>query len=118
MDLTSHSLHGITFPLTLRIQTLTKIVRRDFFPDVPKLEAQLEFIEASEANDYERLRAISERFPTTQRTPQPAGGCGLDPSHTHSHAYSLIHTHTLICPLIYSFQSPYEKGQVLLARTS
>lgn len=51
---------------------LTTIVRRDFFPDVPKLEAQLEFIEASETNDYERLRAISERFPTVQRTPQPA----------------------------------------------
>ena len=55
------------------LQALTSIIRRDFFPDVPKLEAQLDFIEASETNDYERLRAISERFPTTQRTPQPAG---------------------------------------------
>ena len=72
---------------TLTVQTLTKIVRRDFFPDVPKLEAQLEFIEASEANDYVRLRAISERFPTTQRTPQPAGGCGLRrPLSYHTHA--------------------------------
>lgn len=55
------------------LQALTTIVRRDFFPDVPKLEAQLEFIEATETNDYERLRAISERFPTSLNTPQPAG---------------------------------------------
>ena len=44
-------------------------MRRDFFPDIAKLEAQLEFIEASESNDFERLRAISERFPTVIRTP-------------------------------------------------
>lgn len=62
---------GVCLPL----QALTTIVRRDFFPDVPKLQAQLEFIEASETNDYERLRAISERFPTSQYTPQPAGEC-------------------------------------------
>lgn len=52
-------------------QALTKIVRRDFFPDIAKMEAQLEFIEATETNDYERLRAISERFPTSLRTPNP-----------------------------------------------
>ena len=52
---------------------MTKIVRRDFFPDIAKLEAQLEFIEASETNDYERLRAISERFPSTIRTPNTTG---------------------------------------------
>ena len=40
---------------------------------MPKLEAQLEFIKASETNDYERLRAISERFTTTHQTPQPTG---------------------------------------------
>ena len=60
-------------------QALTKIVRRDFFPDIAKLEAQLEFIEASETNDYERLRAISERFPTAIRTPNPNGECHRQP---------------------------------------
>ena len=50
-------------------QALTTIIRRDFFPDVAKLEAQLEFIEASESNDYDKLREISERFATTTHTP-------------------------------------------------
>ena len=54
-------------------QALTTIIQRDFFPDVPKLEAQLEFIEASERNDYDKLRQISERFATTSHTP---GGPG------------------------------------------
>ena len=56
----------ILYPL---IQALTTIIRRDFFPDVAKLEAQLEFIEASESNDYNKLREISERFATTSHTP-------------------------------------------------
>lgn len=51
------------------MQALTTIIRRDFFPDVPKLEAQLEFIAASENNDYDKLREISERFATTTHTP-------------------------------------------------
>ena len=51
------------------IQALTTIIRRDFFPDVPKLEAQLEFIEASESNDFDKLREISERFSTSTCTP-------------------------------------------------
>lgn len=53
------------------LQSLKTIIRRDFFPDVPKLEAQLEFIEASESNDYDKLREISERFSTTTHTPAP-----------------------------------------------
>lgn len=53
-------------------QALTEIIQRDFFPDIPKLEAQLEFIEASQNNDQEKLREISERFAnTTTHTPAP-----------------------------------------------
>lgn len=37
-----------------------------------KLEAQLEFIEASESNDYDKLREISERFATATHTPAAA----------------------------------------------
>ncbi len=59
--------------LDFLLQALSKIVRRDFFPDISKLEAQLEFIEATESNDYEKLRLISERFATTNRTPVPGG---------------------------------------------
>ena len=74
------------------LQALTTIVRRDFFPDIPKLEAQLEFIEASEANDYERLRAISERFPTTIHTPQPTSEWVMG---IHTFYKRLIHSNNL-----------------------
>ncbi len=44
---------------------MKKIIRRDYFPDVQKLEAQLAFIEASECNDSVKLREISERYATS-----------------------------------------------------
>ena len=44
---------------------MNKIIRRDYFPDVHKLEAQLEFIEATESNDPVKLREISERYATS-----------------------------------------------------
>ena len=50
-------------------QALSHIIQRDFFPDIPKLQAQMEFIEATETNDFDRLRQISERFSTSTRTP-------------------------------------------------
>ena len=50
---------------------MTAIIRRDFFPSTAKLEAQLEYLEASETNDSDRLREISERFATTSHTPVP-----------------------------------------------
>ncbi len=43
---------------------MKKIIRRDYFPDVQKLEAQLAYIEATESNDPVKLREISERYAT------------------------------------------------------
>ncbi len=51
---------------------MTTIIRRDFFPGTAKLEAQLEYLEASETNDCDRLREISERYATTTHTPAPS----------------------------------------------
>ena len=45
---------------------MAKIIRRDFFPDLPKLEAQLEYIEATDSDDPVKLREISERFASGQ----------------------------------------------------
>lgn len=53
---------------------MSKIIRRDFFPDVPKLKAQLAYIEATETNDVERLKEISERFAAENVTPALAPG--------------------------------------------
>ncbi|XP_059139031.1 splicing factor ESS-2 homolog [Physella acuta] len=43
-------------------QGISKIIERDFFPDLPKLEAQAEYYEALEKNDLVKLREIQMRF--------------------------------------------------------
>lgn len=53
------------------ISGLEEIIQRDFFPDLPKLRAQLEYLTALESNDIERMREISFRYrtPSSSRTP-------------------------------------------------
>lgn len=55
---------------------MRKIIRRDYFPDIEKHEAQLAYIEATESNDPVKLREISERY-ATDLVQTPSGGCGL-----------------------------------------
>ncbi|CAL1569432.1 unnamed protein product [Knipowitschia caucasica] len=56
------------------IENLEKIIQRDFFPDVTKLQAQREYLEAEENGDLERMRQISIRYGSslTKATPQSA----------------------------------------------
>ncbi|XP_060539753.1 splicing factor ESS-2 homolog [Pantherophis guttatus] len=44
------------------IQSLEKIIQRDFFPDVEKLRAQKEYLEAEESGDLEKMRQIAIKF--------------------------------------------------------
>ncbi|XP_041826658.1 splicing factor ESS-2 homolog isoform X1 [Melanotaenia boesemani] len=44
------------------IESLEKIIQRDFFPDVTKLQAQKDYLEAEENGDLERMREISIRY--------------------------------------------------------
>lgn len=58
------------------IENLEKIIQRDFFPDVTKLQAQKDYLEAEENGDLERMRAISIQYgstlaKSTPRTPAP-----------------------------------------------
>ncbi|XP_029831338.2 splicing factor ESS-2 homolog [Ixodes scapularis] len=39
-----------------------KIIERDFFPDVPKLRAQNEYLDALEANNITKLRELQEKY--------------------------------------------------------
>ena len=48
---------------------MSKIIRRDFFPDIDKMEMQLEYFKASEEGDYMKMRDLSARLATTTRTP-------------------------------------------------
>ncbi|MBN3283547.1 ESS2 factor, partial [Polyodon spathula] len=43
-------------------QSLEKIIQRDFFPDVEKLQAQRGYLEAEETGDLERMREIAIKF--------------------------------------------------------
>uniref|UniRef100_A0A1A8QR91 DiGeorge syndrome critical region gene 14 n=1 Tax=Nothobranchius pienaari TaxID=704102 RepID=A0A1A8QR91_9TELE len=54
------------------IQSLEKIIQRDFFPDVTKLQAQKDYLEAEENGDLERMRDISIRYGSslTKSTPR------------------------------------------------
>lgn len=42
-------------------QNLEDIIERDFYPDMPELKAQTEYIEAVEKNDLIKLREIQMR---------------------------------------------------------
>ncbi|AWP15242.1 putative protein DGCR14 [Scophthalmus maximus] len=44
------------------IESLEKIIQRDFFPDVTKLQAQKDYLEAEETGDLGRMREISIRY--------------------------------------------------------
>ncbi|XP_040914436.1 splicing factor ESS-2 homolog [Toxotes jaculatrix] len=54
------------------IENLEKIIQRDFFPDVTKLQAQKDYLEAEETGDLERMREISIRYGSslTKSTPR------------------------------------------------
>ncbi|EPY80501.1 protein DGCR14-like protein [Camelus ferus] len=41
---------------------LQTVIQRDFFPDVEKLQAQKEYLEAEESGDLERMRQIAIKF--------------------------------------------------------
>nr|XP_031299069.1 splicing factor ESS-2 homolog isoform X1 [Camelus dromedarius] len=44
------------------IEGLQTVIQRDFFPDVEKLQAQKEYLEAEESGDLERMRQIAIKF--------------------------------------------------------
>uniref|UniRef100_A0A914WGX0 Protein DGCR14 n=1 Tax=Plectus sambesii TaxID=2011161 RepID=A0A914WGX0_9BILA len=49
------------------VEKLTTIIQRDYFPDVPKLKAQLEYIKAVDRNDVAKIRELQLRY-STKRT--------------------------------------------------
>ncbi|XP_067024530.1 splicing factor ESS-2 homolog [Acropora muricata] len=57
------------------VQSLNKIIQRDFFPELPKLRAQHEYLDAVEHNDLEKLREISARYQVS-RTPSGSSRLG------------------------------------------
>ncbi|CAJ0942311.1 unnamed protein product, partial [Mesorhabditis belari] len=59
------------------VEGLEKIIVKDFFPELPKLKAQSEYIEAMSRNDVAKMRELQLRFSTSRRTDRrtsPIGG--------------------------------------------
>ena len=76
------------------VESLTKIITRDFFPDLPKLRQQVEVMDAIESNDLERLRELQARFSqqrSAERSMQRASSvrsAGATPFDTPASAYA------------------------------
>lgn len=49
------------------VEDLEKIIQRDFFPDLPKLKAQKEYLEAKQKNDLVKMRELALKFATTEQ---------------------------------------------------
>lgn len=58
-------------------QNLEKIIQRDFFPDITKLQAQMDYIDAEENGDLERMREISIQYGSSleKSTPRSSAPC-------------------------------------------
>lgn len=44
------------------IEEISKIIQRDFFPDLEKLKAQNEYLDAMEHKDYARMESIRAKY--------------------------------------------------------
>ncbi|XP_053617189.1 splicing factor ESS-2 homolog [Plodia interpunctella] len=53
------------------VEGIAKIIQRDFFPDLEKLNAQNEYLEASENKDYARLREITRKYSGNRPPTEP-----------------------------------------------
>lgn len=47
------------------VETLSKIIQRDYFPDLDKLKVQNEYLDALANNDYVKLRQIYKKYQST-----------------------------------------------------
>lgn len=58
------------------VEKMGEIIQRDFFPDLEKLKAQNEYMDAIENNDTKRMRELYEKYslirPATERLASPA----------------------------------------------
>ena len=55
--------------MVCNLQTIQHIIRRDFFPNVPKLKAKLELLKSSEGSSTVDLNEVSARYASEHPTP-------------------------------------------------
>lgn len=52
-------------------QSIAKIIQRDFFPDIEKLHAQNEFLEATENKNLTKLMEIARKYSGSRPPTEP-----------------------------------------------
>jgi len=57
------------------VQNLEKIITKDFYPDLPKLEAQAEYLDAVERKDTQKMWELQQKFSRKRSTLQTPGVC-------------------------------------------
>ncbi|XP_068623670.1 splicing factor ESS-2 homolog isoform X2 [Battus philenor] len=53
------------------VEGIAKIIQRDFFPDLEKLKAQNDYLEATENKDYARLQEITRKYSGSRPPTEP-----------------------------------------------
>ena len=61
--------------VTYITQTIQQIIRRDFFPHVPKLKAKLDLLRSSEGSSTVDLNEVSARYASDHPTPLSSERC-------------------------------------------
>lgn len=56
-------------------QNLEKIITKDFYPDLPKLEAQAEYLDAVERKDTQKMWELQQKFSRKRNALQTPGIC-------------------------------------------
>ena len=51
------------------LQNIGKIIERDFFPDLEKLRAQNEYLEAMDQNDVLKMRELYAKYSSGSKPP-------------------------------------------------
>ncbi len=105
------------------VHSIERIVERDFYPDLPKLRAQHEYLTALENNDTDRLRELSIRY-QTDRVNGPSLLCPFPHSSQRTLSLSpqlevFLSLHFVLCSLQNLFvafllpQAPFRHRQCL-----
>ena len=56
-------------------QNLEKIITKDFYPDLPKLQAQAEYLDAVERKDTQKMWELQQKFSQKRTAVRTPGVC-------------------------------------------
>ena len=59
-------------------QNLEKIITKDFYPDLPKLQAQAEYLDAVERKDTQKMWELQQKFSRKRTSFQTPGVCKMN----------------------------------------